>query len=245
MGVDVTVLEMAGSPLERALGSELGDVFAGIHRDAGVDLRCGERVESVEETGDGLVVRTERGVVECSDLLVAAGLVRDTAVWSAAGVPCDDGVLVDAGFRTGVPGVFAAGDVAAHAHPRYGRLRVEHHDSAMRQGDVVARAMLGQDVEFDAPHWFWSDQYEHTLQSCGGFGADGVDEEVVRGRVDDASFVRFGLRDGQVVSVLGLGRPAEVMAGRKLLLTGRPVTADQLRDESVDLRKLARASTRT
>ncbi|MFC4943555.1 NAD(P)/FAD-dependent oxidoreductase [Pseudonocardia sp. GCM10023141] len=237
-GVDVTVLEMAGAPMERVLGAELGALYAGIHRAAGVDLRCGVRVESVQESGAGLLVHTDGDTVECSALLVAAGLVRDTEVWAAAGIPCDQGVLVDAGCRTAVPGVFAAGDVVAHDHPRYGRTRVEHHDTAVRQGAVAARAMLGGDVAYDMPNWFWSDQYVHTLQSCGA-PAD-ADELVVRGNVAEASFVRFGLRGGQVVSVLGLGRPAEVMAGRKLLLAGHPVTAEQLRDESVDLRRVMR-----
>lgn len=238
LGVDVIVLEMADTPMERALGADFGALFAGIHRAAGVDLRCGVRVESVQETTTGLVVHTDRGAVECSSLLVAAGLVRDTDVWAAAGVPCDQGVLVDAGCRTAVPGVFAAGDIAAHDHPRYGRTRVEHHDTAVRQGSVAARAMLGRDVAYDRPNWFWSDQYEHTLQSCGE-PAD-ADELVLRGSVAEASFVQFGLRGGQVVSVLGVGRPAEVMAGRKLLLAGHPVAAEQLRDETVDLRRVMR-----
>jgi 3-phenylpropionate/trans-cinnamate dioxygenase ferredoxin reductase subunit len=103
--------------------------------------------------------------------------------------------------------------------------------------------MLGHDVEHADPHWFWSDQYAHTLQSFGGPGD--TDEVVVRGRVDEASFVQFGLRGGRVVSVLGLDRPAEVMAGRKLLLSGHPVAADVLRDESVDLRRVARGPART
>ncbi|MHA6780650.1 NAD(P)/FAD-dependent oxidoreductase [Pseudonocardia saturnea] len=240
LGVDVTVLEMGAVPMERAVGTEIGQLFADIHRAAGVDLRCGERVEAVQQIHGGLLVRTDRDVIECSVLLVAAGVVRETALFEAAGVGCSDGVLVDAGCRTAVPGVFAAGDVAAHAHPRYGRLRVEHHDSAKRQGAVAARAMLGEDVAHDEPHWFWSDQYEHTLQSCGHPGGAGADEEVVRGRIDEASFVRFGLRDARVVSVLGLGRPREVMAGRRLLRAGHPVTADQLRDESIDLRRVTR-----
>ncbi|NMH97003.1 FAD-dependent oxidoreductase [Pseudonocardia acidicola] len=244
LGVEVTILEMAAAPLERALGTELGGVFARIHRAAGVELRCGERVESVARNGDGLVVHTDRGTLECSTLLVAAGLVRDTEVWAAAGVPCADGVLVDAGCRTDLPGVFAAGDVAAHEHPRYGRLRVEHHDSAVRQGAVAARNMLGAGVVFDDPHWFWSDQYEHTLQSYGGVGESGLDAVVVRGRPDEASFVRFGLRGGRVVSVLGLDRGPEVMAGRRLVQSGVPVAADQLRDESVELRRLVRRPAR-
>ncbi len=244
LGVEVTILEMAAAPLERALGTELGGLFAGIHRAAGVDLRCGERVESVARTGDGLVVHTDRGALECSTLLVAAGLVRDTEMWAAAGVPCADGVLVDAGCRTGVPGVFAAGDVVAHDHPRYGRLRVEHHDSAVRQGAVAARNMLGAGAEFDEPHWFWSDQYDHTLQSYGGVGEPDLDETVIRGRPEEGSFVRFGLSAGRVVSVLGLNRRAEVMAGRRLVLSGHPVPAEQLRDESVDLRRLLRRPAR-
>ena len=239
LGVEVTVLEMAPVPLQAALGAELGGLVAQIHREAGVDFRSGERVQSVAESADGLVVTTDRGRVECGLLLAAVGIVPNTELAAGTPLTCDNGIVVDERCRTSTPGVFAAGDVASHHHPSYGRhVRVEHHDNASRHGAVAARGMLGQDVAYDDPQWFWSDQYEHHLQSV-GFD-DGCDERVVRGSVADRSFARFALSAGRVRAVVALNRNADVLAGKKLIASGLRVSADELRDESVDLRRLGR-----
>jgi len=102
--------------------------------------------------------------------------------------------------------------------------------------------MLGEDVAYDEPHWFWSDQYEHSLQSVGC--DEGCDEVVVRGSIADRSFARFSLAEGRVRAVVALDRGRDVIAGRKLIVSGAQVSAEALRDESVDLRRLARAAVR-
>jgi 3-phenylpropionate/trans-cinnamate dioxygenase ferredoxin reductase subunit len=243
LGVEVTVLEMAPVPLERALGADLGGVIAEIHRDAGVDFRTGERVHAVSETADGLVVSTDRGRLECGLLVVAVGMVPNIELVEGTSVRCANGIQVDEHCRTAVPDIYAAGDVAEHFHPGCGRhVRVEHHDNAVRQGAVAARNMLGEDVAYTDPHWFWSDQYEHSLQSVGFH--DRCDEVVVRGSVTDRAFARFALVEERVRTVVALNRGRDVLAGKKLIASAVPVTADQIRDESVDLRRLARATVR-
>jgi 3-phenylpropionate/trans-cinnamate dioxygenase ferredoxin reductase subunit len=238
LGVEVTVLELEDVPLRRALGERFGALVGQIHREAGVDLRTGERVRSVAEVQDGLLVTTDRARLECGMLLVAVGLRPSTEVVAGTGVRCENGILVDEYCRSTVPDIFAAGDVAAHRHPRYGRhIRVEHHDNAMRQGAVAARNMLGHAVAYDDPHWFWSDQYEHSLQSVGVRGPD--DETVVRGSVPDRRFAVFSLSGGTVRSVFALNRGRDVIAGRRLIAAGVSVRAEELRDESVNLRRLA------
>ncbi|MGH8932146.1 MAG: NAD(P)/FAD-dependent oxidoreductase, partial [Egibacteraceae bacterium] len=140
LGVEVTVLEMAEVPLQHALGKRLGAVVAEIHRDAGVQLRTSERVVALADTGDGLVVTTDRGQIECGLLLAGVGMVPNIEVVAGTGIRCENGILVDEHCRTTVPDVFAAGDVAAHLHPTYGRhIRVEHHDNALKQGTAAAR----------------------------------------------------------------------------------------------------------
>lgn len=238
LGMEVTILEMQPTLLQRVLGEELGAVFAELHRSRGVELRAGERVESVRELRDGLLVRTDRGAVECSSMLVAVGLERETQLLTGTPVECDNGVQVDEYARTSVPGIYAAGDVTAAYSPRHGRrLRVEHQDNAMKQAAVAARNMLGVQVVHDDPHWFWSDQYEHNLQMVGL--PEGHDEVVMRGSPKDGCFSVFHLREGRVISVLALDRGKDVIAGRRLIAAGVEVAANQLKDESVDLRRLA------
>jgi 3-phenylpropionate/trans-cinnamate dioxygenase ferredoxin reductase component len=238
LGAEVTVLEMEGVPLRPALGERFGALVGQIHREAGVDLRTGERVRSVAEVRDGLLVTTDRDRLECGMLLVAVGLQPSTEVVAGTGVRCENGIVVDQYCRSTVPDIFAAGDVAAHWHPLYGRhIRVEHHDNAMRQGAVAARNMLGHDVAYDDPHWFWSDQYEHSLQSV-GVRSPG-EEVVVRGSVPDRHFAAFSLSGGKVRSVFALNRGRDVTAGRRLVASGVTVRAEELRDESVNLRRLA------
>lgn len=243
LGVEVTVLEMAPVPLERALGARLGGIVGEIHREAGVDFRTDERVESVVDTGDGLLVNTDRAQLECGLLLAAVGMAPNVEMVAGTAVETGNGILVDEHCRTSVPDIYAAGDVGAHFHPLYGRhLRVEHHDNAIKHGAAAARNMLGEDVAYADPHWFWSNQYDYNLQSA-GFDFD-CDEVVLRGSVADRSFTRFSLADGQVRAVVSLDRGRDVITGRRLIASGARVSPEALSDESVDLKRLTRAAGR-
>jgi 3-phenylpropionate/trans-cinnamate dioxygenase ferredoxin reductase component len=236
-GQSVTVLEMQDVLLQRVLGDEIGSIITQIHRDAGVDVRTGERVQSVDDIGHGLRITTDRGTLDCGALLVATGLLPNTELAEAAGIACENGILVDEHCQTSAPGVYAAGDVASQLHPLYGRhVRVEHHANALKQGAAAARNMLGRQVAFSDQHWFWSDQYKRNLQLVGM--ATGHDEIVLRGSPADLCFSAFFCKDEQVLSVFALDRGKDIFVGRKLIEAGISVPADQLRDEEVDLARM-------
>jgi 3-phenylpropionate/trans-cinnamate dioxygenase ferredoxin reductase component len=238
LGVEVTVLEKNHVPLSRALGEEMGRVYAAIHRDHGVDLRTEDGVQAIEETSDGVIVRTERGdAIEADAVLVGVGIQPNVEIAEAAGLDVDNGVVVDETCRTSAPGVFACGDVANHRHPVFGRrIRVEHFDNALKMGTHVAKAMLGGREPFNDPHWFWSDQYDVNLQ-YGGFAAE-WDDVVIRGSVEARDFVAFYLKDAVLLAALGLNRGREVRRAMKLIAAGARPDPAALRDEDIDLRTL-------
>jgi 3-phenylpropionate/trans-cinnamate dioxygenase ferredoxin reductase component len=237
-GVEVTVLEMAPVPLVRALGEEMGRLYGEIHRDHGVDLRTSEGVEAIEEGVGAAVVRTTKGdTIEADAVVVGVGIEPNAELAEAAGLDIDNGVLVDELCRTSVDGVYAAGDVANHRHPVFGRaIRVEHFDNALKMGAHVARVMMGQEAPFDDPHWFWSDQYDVNLQ-YGGIAYE-WDRIVTRGSLEDRDGVAFYLKDGVILAALGLNRGKDVRRAMKLIrVRARPDPAE-LQDDSTDLRTL-------
>lgn len=238
LGLEVTCLEMLDVPLERALGKEMGRLYAEIHREHGVELRTGEGVESIEETDGGVVVRTTRGAaIEGDAVVVGVGIEPNIELGESAGAKIENGIVVDEYCRTTVDGVFAAGDVANHWHPVFGRhIRVEHFDNAIKQGAVAARNMMGRAEPYDDPHWFWSDQFDQNLQYAGY--AASWDEIVVRGSTDDRKFVAFYLDDGVVLAALGLNRGKDVRRAMKLIGKRAKPGPERLRDEEVDLRTL-------
>jgi 3-phenylpropionate/trans-cinnamate dioxygenase ferredoxin reductase component len=238
LGVDVTVLEMLEVPLERVLGEEIGKVYAAIHRDHGVDLRTGEGVDAIEETDGGVVVRTTKGdSVEGDVVVVGVGIQPNIELAEAAGLELTNGVAVDEYCRTSAEAVFAAGDVADHFHPVFGRrIRVEHFDNALKHGAAAARNMLGRKEPFADPHWFWSDQYEYNLQ-YGGFASE-WDDTVIRGSLEDRDFVAFFLKDGVLLAALGVNRGREVRRAMKLIGARARPDPQKLRDADVDLRTL-------
>jgi len=243
LGARVTILEMRDTLLGAALGGAAGAVIADIHRAAGVDVRTGEPVRAVTAGPGGVHVRTERGELRCGLLLVATGMLPNTGFLAGTGLDAPGGVTVDEFCRTGVDGVFAAGDVAVAYHPDYGaHLRVEHYDNAIRQGAAAADCMVGGGGPYVEPHWFWSDMYEHNLQSVGL--AHGCDQTVLRGSLGDGRFSVFYLAGGVVRAVFALNRPKDISAGRRMVEGRLRPDPRVLADESADLRELTRASRR-
>jgi len=239
LGKRATVLEALPSLLHRALGSELGEAVAGIHRDQGVDVRTGQVVTGVRpRPGGGVRIGTADGGVDADVLVVGVGTVPNTELAADAGLTADGGIHVDEYFATSAPGVYAIGDVAAQYLPAYRRrVRVEHHDTAIRHGRAVARNMAGRPEPFGDVHWFWSDQYDHSLQSAGLPG--GTDDLIIRGSPARRSFSAFRLDGGRVHAVIALNRPKDVLQVRRLIGRDHHVTAEQLQDESAPLKRLA------
>ena len=241
LGKRATILEALPTLLHRALGPELGDVVAGIHRDEGVDVRTGQQVLGIRPRRGGVRISTAAGDVDADVLVVGVGTVPNTELAEHAGLPAGHGIEVDECFATAAPGIYAIGDVAAQHLPGHGRrVRVEHHDTAIRHGRVAARNMLGQREPFGDVHWFWSDQFDHTISSAGLTpGSDGPGELVIRGSLEQRSFSAFSLDGDRVRAVISLNRPRDVLDARRLIARDHSATAAQLRDESQPLKRLA------
>ena len=242
LGVAVSAIFPGGAPLDSVLGAEMGEVMADIHRDHGVELITHNQVIRFEGTD-----RVERAItrggrtLECDFAIVAIGIQPNVEILQGTGVAIENGVLVDATCRTTVPDIFAAGDVANHLHPLFGRVRVEHYNNAEKQGAAAARSILGPPVEYTYVHSFWSDQYEHKLEYVGYVRK--WDEFVIRGSVKDRKLVGFYLVDGTLKAAVGFDRGGDpeldtdgemAKAGRLIAKSARP-SAQALRDEDQDL----------
>jgi 3-phenylpropionate/trans-cinnamate dioxygenase ferredoxin reductase component len=247
LGVGVAAIEDSPAPLARVLGNEVGTVLAGIHRDKGVTLLLEDSVAAIEGAGRVERVRTKKGRALDCDLVVAGiGISPNSELLAEAGAATDNGVLVDEKCRTALPDVYAAGDVANHLHPIFGRVRVEHWNNAQRQGRAAARSMLGGGEAYDYVHSFWSDQYEHVIEYVGC--ASSWDRVVWRGKPESRKFLGFYLKDGAVRAAVGLNRggdpedsktDGELKAAVKLIRARAQVDPAALEQEVTDLRRLA------
>ncbi|KAA9149312.1 pyridine nucleotide-disulfide oxidoreductase [Amycolatopsis acidicola] len=236
-GVAVTVLEAEPLPMLAQLGPRMAYVYAELHREFGVDLRCGQDVLAVEHTAHGVVVRTADGdAVEADLAVVAVGAIANDQIATRSGLavePLRGGIVVDDRCRTAMPGVFAAGDVAARAAgDRF--VRVEHVDNATQQGNAVAKAVLGKPAPpADETPWFWSDQYDLNLQFVCRPRPDA--ELVIRGSVAERDFTAFYTTGGVVHAVFAMGRGEDIPAAKQLITAGLAVRAEALADTGSDL----------
>ena len=247
LGVRVTSVFPGHAPLDRVLGAELGAVFGAIHRANGVELRAGAQVAAFEGTGRLEAVVTASGDrVGCDFAVVGAGIDPDVPAVAGPSIAQQNGILVDELCRTSAADVFAAGDVANHLHPLFGRVRVEHYNNAEKQGTAAAKSMLGSATPYGYIHTFWSDQYEHKLEYVGH--AASWDDFVIRGSLEEAKLVGFYLLDGRVLAAVGLDRGGDPeldrdseMAACARLVAGR-ARPDRglLADSGADLWSLAR-----
>lgn len=240
LGVDVTAVEPQPAPLAQVLGEEVGEAVAQLHRDHGVELLLGDAVDHFDgdEQLEAVVTREGRRLA-CDLAVVGLGIQPAAELAERAGLEVDDGVVVDERCRTSAEGVYAAGDVARHHHPLLGRrVRVEHWMNALKQGQAAARSMLDAGEPYREVHWFWSDQYDATIQYAGV--AERWDRLVLRGDVAGRRFSAFYLADGRLQAAAGVNQPRDVRAAMRLIAAGGDVDPDQLADEETDLRQLAR-----
>lgn len=194
-GLGVTVLEREELPLREVLGERVARYLVDLHASHGVDVRTRVDVEAIEDGG----VRTDAGLVEADHVLLAVGAVPETRLAEAAGLSVDNGVVVDEHLRASDPRVFAAGDVANARNASLGRsLRVEHWDNAVRQGALAARTMLGRDDRYDWAPYFYTDQFEFSMEYVGHGSAD--DDVEIRGDLGAGEFVAYWLAGDTVTA---------------------------------------------
>jgi 3-phenylpropionate/trans-cinnamate dioxygenase ferredoxin reductase component len=243
-GVNVTVVETAKQPLMAALGETVGEVFATLHREHGVDLRLQAQVEEITKAdgaeGKATGLKMRDGSTAAADaVLVAVGAKPNIELAEQAGLSMGDGgVLVDASLRTSDPDIYAVGDIAAAEHPLFAtRIRTEHWANALKQPAVAVAGMLGKPGEYDELPYFFTDQYDLGMEYVGH--APSFDRVVFRGDVASREFVAFWLgADNRVQAGMNVNI-WDVLDDVKALIRSRtPIDADRLADPQSPLSEL-------
>jgi 3-phenylpropionate/trans-cinnamate dioxygenase ferredoxin reductase subunit len=243
MGKEVLMIEAAPVPLARALGQEVGEIYAKIHRSKGVDVRTGTTVKEWHaDAGKVVGVTLSDDRREDADLVLQAiGIEPNLDLPKALGLPLEGGgVRVDGSLSAG-DGVYCGGDIAFHHHPVLGRaIRVEHWEVAKNQGRGIAACIAGGDVPYTKLPYFWSDQYDVNLEYRGH--ASGDDRAIWRGDRDGLKFSVFYLHHGLIDAVLSMNDSKTNEVGGKLIESRRPVSESALANTSVDLSELVPAA---
>jgi 3-phenylpropionate/trans-cinnamate dioxygenase ferredoxin reductase subunit len=238
---DKVVLEVGASAMSRVCSAELAQLIVGRHEQAGVRFRFGATIAAATPTGDGIVLHLGDGTkIEAAVAVVGVGGQPDTDLAVAAGLPVDQGILVDEWCRTADPLIFAAGD-ATQFRSRWhmDRTRLENWRHALDQGEVAGVNAAGGEMAYDAVPSFWSDQYELKIQGVGW--PDGLALPPLRRSAGEGRLIEFHVRDGRVRYAVAVGMPREIGIVRRLIERGIAVTPQMLADPSVSLQALLRS----
>jgi 3-phenylpropionate/trans-cinnamate dioxygenase ferredoxin reductase subunit len=205
LGLEVTAIDPGQAPLARVLGPEVGAVIAALHQSHGVQLILGDGVDRLEggEQVERVVTQSGRQF-ECDLVVAGIGIDPEVELLRAAAARISNGVEVDEYCRTSLPDVYAAGDIADHAHPLFGRIRVEHYNNAEKQGRAAAASLLDRGVPYDYVHSFWSDQFDQSLEYV-GYAAE-WDSITVEGSLRDRDFIVRYMRGGKLLAAAAMGR---------------------------------------
>ncbi|OBF39352.1 pyridine nucleotide-disulfide oxidoreductase [Mycolicibacterium peregrinum] len=236
--VKVTVVEAAHLPLLAALGAKVGEVFAKLHREHGVDLRLDQSVQEITtDNGTATGLRLGDGSTVAADaVLIAVGAAPNIGLAEQAGLAiADGGVLVDASLRSSDPDIYAVGDIAAAQHPFFGvRIRTEHWANALKQPAVAAAGMLGKSAEYDELPYFFTDQYDLGMEYVGH--APEYQRVVFRGDVAGREFVAFWLdADNHVLAGMNVNVWDVLDDVKALIRSAEPVDPDRIADPAQPL----------
>ena len=233
-GMQVSVLEAADRILGRVSGAAVAEFFAEAHRAQGVDVRCGVRIEALEGSGRVEAVATSDGPVAADLVVIGVGIEPNVGIAAAAGLACDNGIVVDEFTRTSDANIHAAGDCTNHPNAVLGaRVRLESVQNAVDQARAAASNLCGKPRAYAELPWFWSNQYDLRLQIAGL--SQGHDGTLVRGSPAARSFSVMYLREGRLIAVDTVNAPREHLAFRKLIAGGGEVDAARLVDANVAL----------
>jgi 3-phenylpropionate/trans-cinnamate dioxygenase ferredoxin reductase component len=223
-GTDCALVMMEDVALSRTFGEEVGRWFHELLESKGVEIHSGETLAAFEGDDHATAVVTESGkTIEGDMVVVGAGVNPDVMLAQRAGLEIDEengGIRCDETLQTSVDGIYAAGDVCSYPseiHDR--RLRVEHWDVAMQQGQHAARSMLGEGKPYEVVPYFFSDLADWVgLEYVGP--ATEWDEVIWRGDRDAGEFAAFYLKDGKVAGALTVESSEELAHARTLLAEG-------------------------
>jgi 3-phenylpropionate/trans-cinnamate dioxygenase ferredoxin reductase subunit len=241
-GHEVTVLDPNPTPLLAALGGELGEMFADLHREHGVSLRLSTHVRDfISSDGRVTGLITDNDETLPADLVVVGvGARPRIEIAERAGLKIDNGIVVDETLRSSDQDIYAAGDVANSFHPRIHRhLRVEHWANALHSGPAAAKSMLGQDVVYDPVPYFYTDQYDLGMEYSGHAGPGTYDRVVIRGDRRAREFIAFWLAGDRIVAGMNVNVWDVTSTIQALIRSNALIDVDQLIDTDIPLTELA------
>jgi 3-phenylpropionate/trans-cinnamate dioxygenase ferredoxin reductase subunit len=242
-GCEVTVVEPQSTALAAVLGEEVGELFAELHRQHGVQFRFGTGVEGFEGTDKVTGVKVSGGEVVPAELvIVGVGVRPNTELAEAAGIEVatpdnGSGIVTGADLQTSVADVYAAGDVVRWDHPLFGRsVRVEHWQNAKDTGKAAAKSMLGEDISHDAIPYFFTDQFDLGMEYAGAVPRGTSYQVVLRGDPKSGAYVAFWLaEDKHVLAGMHVNTWGAIDAVRDLISSGKQVDPARLADSSIEL----------
>jgi 3-phenylpropionate/trans-cinnamate dioxygenase ferredoxin reductase subunit len=244
-GLDVTLLERSELPLLHVLGPETAPIFADLHRDQGVDLRSQVAVAELSGRNGAVtaVILSDGSRIDADMVLVGVGITPNTQLAAQAGLKIDNGIIVDEHLRTSDGNIFAAGDVANAYNPRLGRhIRVEHWANARRQGATAGKAMLGQDAVDARPSYFFTDQYDLSMEYTGDIGPSGYDQVIFRRYPDPRQLIVFWLSEQRVQAGMNINIWDVADDIERLVQSPHPANTDALADPGIPLANLPQRS---
>lgn len=220
-GLDVTMIEALPVPIERAVGRDIGEAVAQLHRDHSVDVRLGVGVEALEGGGRvGRVRLSDGSHVEADVVVVGIGVIPNIDWLEGSGLKLGNGLVCDSRCATNVPGIVAAGDVAQWQNPLFSEaMRIEHWSNASEMARAAVETLLAREEEtpeYSSVPFFWSDQYEIKIQSAGRL-SDADASEVVSGSLDDRKFLKLYGKQGRLTGALSFNEPRKLIGYRRKL----------------------------
>ncbi len=241
-GTKCTMVMMEEVALSNSFGEDAGRFFHDVLESHGVELLGGETLQAFEGDGRVKAVITESGKqLECDAVVVGAGVRPDTMLAEKAGLAVENGITCDSRLQTSVEGIYAAGDVCSYESVIHGRrLRVEHWDVAMQQGQAAGANMLGEGGDYDVVPYFFSDLADWASLEYVGPAQD-PDEEIWRGDRESGEFSVWYLKDGKVAGALSVERSEELGRARELLAAGTDVSEqrEKIADPGTDLAEIS------
>jgi NADPH-dependent 2,4-dienoyl-CoA reductase/sulfur reductase-like enzyme len=239
LGVRTTVLEMMPRILARVCDEETGVRIDAEHRRRGVDLRLGVALSGAAAAPDGrIAITTSNGDTIAADIVVVGtGAKPDDRLAAAAGITCDNGIVVDEFCRTGDPAIFAAGDVVRFPGP-HGLVRLEDWRHAQDQGAVAGRNAAGASDTYRSVPSFWSEQYDLYIQ---GVGWPSPTAQRVRRPLAGNSMLAFETDGTRVTAALGINAQRDLATVRRLIERRIPVDPAALADPKRPLAELLKA----
>lgn len=242
-GKSVTVIEAGERLMGRVVAPAMSDFFLHQHSEHGAKVLTSAAAESIgaENHRARQVILSDGTRVPADLLVIGIGVIPNVELAEAAGLAVANGIIADTDLRTQDPRIFAIGDCASYPNEYSGtRVRLESVQNAVDQAVSVAEQIVGTGTPYDAAPWFWTEQYDIRLQMAGL--SIGYDQVVERGVPDSGDFSLFYYREGSLISVNSINRPAEHLTARRLIAARAQVRPEQAADESIDLKELVRPS---